>query len=99
MGILKFKLNGRFSASYSNYNFEPVYTKKTFTKEVLSFKEGAIRKDSAYWNSIRPVPLTLEEEKDYIRKDSIRTLLTSKVYLDSVDKADNKFKPLYCGNV
>lgn len=94
VAFLKFKLNGRFSASYANYNFDPVFTKKTFTKEVLSFKEGAIRKDSDYWNSIRPVPLTLEEEKDYIRKDSISTLLNSKVYLDSVDAVDNKFKPL-----
>lgn len=94
IGLLGFYMNGRFSASYSNYNFEPTFNKKTFTNEILSFKKEATKKDTVYWNKIRPVPLTLEETKDYIIKDSIKILKKSKKYLDSIDTKSNKFKAL-----
>jgi len=83
--------DGRFTAVYSNYNFEPQFEKRTFTREVLSFADEANKKDSLYWNKIRPVPLTTEELTDYVKKDSIQELKSSKKYLDSVDTAQNKF--------
>ncbi len=86
-----FKLNGRFSSSYSNYHFSPGFTKKTFTNEVLKFAKNATKKDTAYWAAYRPVPLTLEEIKDYKIKDSIKTFKRSKKYLDSIDKKQNEF--------
>lgn len=94
IGLLGFHMNGRFSASYSNYNFQPVFHKRTFTNEVLSFEKGATKKDSVYWNKLRPVPLTIEETKDYIIKDSIKTLKKSEIYLDSIDAKNNSFKIL-----
>jgi hypothetical protein len=83
--------DGRFTAVYSNYNFEPQFEKRTFTREVLSFADKANKKDSLYWNNIRPVPLTTEELTDYVKKDSLQVLKSSKKYLDSVDTAQNKF--------
>ncbi len=83
--------DGRFTAVYSNYNFEPQFEKRTFTREVLSFAKEANKKDSLYWNKIRPVPLTTEELTDYVKKDSLQELKSSKKYLDSVDTAQNKF--------
>jgi len=91
-GIFGIKGDGRFTAVYSNYNFTPNFTKKTFTKEVLSFADQANKKDSIYWNSIRPVPLTFEESNDYVKKDSIQIIRKSKTYLDSIDAVSNKFK-------
>ena len=38
------------------------------------------------------MPLTTEEELDYVRKDSLQTIRASKVYLDSVDRENNRFK-------
>lgn len=83
--------DGRFTAVYSNYNFKPQFEKRTFTREVLSFADEANKKDSLYWNKIRPVPLTTEELTDYVKKDSLQELKSSKKYLDSVDTAQNKF--------
>ncbi|RKS50741.1 carboxypeptidase-like protein [Gillisia mitskevichiae] len=83
--------DGRFTAVYSNYNFEPQFEKRTFTREVLSFADEANKKDSLYWNKIRPVPLTTEELTDYVKKDSLQELKKSKKYLDSVDTVQNKF--------
>jgi hypothetical protein len=82
--------DGRFTAVYSNYDFS-AQLKNTFSREVLSFAEAANKKDSLYWQTIRPVPLTAEEITDYVRKDSIQEKRNSKVYLDSVDRVRNKF--------
>lgn len=90
--IFSIKGDGRFTAVYSDYNFNPNFTKKTFSREVLSFADQANKKDSTYWNSIRPVPLTNEETNDYLKKDSIQVIRKSKTYLDSIDVRNNKFK-------
>ena len=89
-----FKVNGRFSSAYSDYDFNPNFTEKTFTNEVLTFEENATEKDSVYWNNLRPVPLTKEEVKDYKIKDSIKVVRKSEPYLDSINKIQNKFNLL-----
>lgn len=91
-GIFGFEGDGKFTAVYSNYDFNPGLGRSAFSKELLSFSENANKKDSTYWSGIRPVPLTKEEISDYIKKDSIQIVRKSKTYLDSVDKQNNKFK-------
>ncbi len=90
--VLGIKGDGRFTAVYSNYNFNPEFNKRTFSNELLAFEEEANKKDSTYWSKIRPVPLSDEEITDYLRKDSIQIVRKSKTYLDSVDASKNKFK-------
>jgi len=94
ISVFGFKPSGKFSYAYSNYNFKPVYKENTFTNEVLTFEKEATKKDSLYWNKLRPVPLTIEEVKDYQIKDSIKVLRKSKKYLDSLDSKSNKFNLL-----
>lgn len=91
-GIFGIKISGRFTYVYSDYIFKTEFAKKTFTKEVLSFEDKANKKDSLFWNTIRPVPLTNEESNDYLKKDLLQTRKKSKTYLDSVDTKKNKFK-------
>ena len=38
--------------------------------------------------------MTVEEQIDYVKKEALATKRESKVYLDSLDKANNKLKPL-----
>ncbi|SHH76483.1 DUF5686 and carboxypeptidase regulatory-like domain-containing protein [Winogradskyella jejuensis] len=91
-GLFGIKGDGRFTAVYSNYEFNLPLTKKDFGRELVAFESEANKKDSLFWNTIRPVPLTSEETKDYIKKDSIQLVKESKPYLDSVDRVRNKFK-------
>lgn len=91
-GIFGIKFNGKFSYVYSNYEFEKTFSKKTFTNEIVSFEDNSNKKDTLFWNQIRPIPLTLEENTDYIKKDSVFKVRNSKAYLDSIDKKENKFK-------
>lgn len=94
--LLGIEGEGRFTAVYSNYEFNTGLTRKDFTREIVAYEKEANKKDSLFWNAIRPVPLTNEERTDYIKKDSIQTLRESKPYLDSIDAVRNKFK---IGNV
>lgn len=82
---------GKFTHVFTNYEFPDEFTKKTFTNEILSFEDNANKKDSTFWNTVRPVPLTVEETKDYIRKDSLQILRKSDKYLDSIDAKSNRF--------
>ena len=91
-GILGIKGDGRFTSVYSDYDFTPEFTEKTFTREILSFEDNSNKKDSLYWTAKRPVPLTNEETTDYVKKDSIQIVKESRPYLDSIDRKNNAFK-------
>jgi hypothetical protein len=91
-GIFSMKFNGKFTHVFNNYVFIEKFAKKTFTNEVVTFAEKANKKEDAFWEENRPVPLTEEENTNYIRKDSIFKVRNSQVYSDSIDKKDNKFK-------
>ncbi|WP_034256563.1 DUF5686 and carboxypeptidase regulatory-like domain-containing protein [Adhaeribacter aquaticus] len=71
---------------------DALYNKQKLKNEVMAVEKDANKHDSAYWAEIRPVPLTLEEQKDYVVKDSIQVIQESKAYKDSVDKKANKFE-------
>ena len=62
--------------------------------EVQRVEKGANERDSAYWADVRPVPLTLEERKDYHVKDSTEVIRSSRPYQDSLDKKRNEFEPM-----
>lgn len=89
--ILGFKLAGYFVGVYSNYELEPKFAPKIFNGEILKVTDEVNKKDTAYWNKNRPIPLTEDEALNYIKKDSIAKLKESKKYLDSVEQDENHF--------
>ena len=92
-GIFGFKFGGYFISVYKNYDFAPTFNKKDFN-EVLRITKGINKKDSTYWDQERPIPLTAEEKTDYKKKEVLAAKRESKTYIDSVDKVNNKFKPI-----
>jgi len=90
--VLGFKGGGNYVGMNSNYIINPEFPANYFNNNLLEIKEGANKKDTAYWNSYRPVPLTAVEQRDYVWRDSITTIKESKPYKDSLDKVNNKFK-------
>lgn len=88
---LGFKFEGYFVSIYNNYKINPNFPKNYFTPEILKITRAVNKKDSLYWMNNRPIPLTEEEQFDYKRKDSIALLKTSKTYLDSLERKNNKF--------
>lgn len=68
-----------------------VVSERYYSVDSLAKKRGL-----SYWDSIRPVPLTMKEVEGYNRDDSLATVETAKMSdVDSVaKKARSKFKPL-----
>jgi hypothetical protein len=91
-GILGFKVAGNFTGVFSNYDLDVEFGKDFFNNELFKVERDANEKTVAYWDSIRPVPLTVEESADYIKKDSLEQIWESKAYRDSMDRKNNKFK-------
>lgn len=91
-GMLGINMSGGFTYVFSNFEFPEKFEKKTFTAEVIRFEENANKKENAFWDSIRPVPLTEEETTDYTKKDALQEKKKSKTYLDSIDNKRNKFR-------
>jgi hypothetical protein len=58
--------------------------------EVMRVEQDANLRDSSYWASVRPIPLTLEERADYVEKDSVEAIKNSRRYQDSLDHVRNK---------
>lgn len=92
-GLLGFELGGQFVAVFTDYNLEQSFPKSTF-RESLKIDAGVNQKDSAYWESGRPIALSEEERLDYIKKDSLQLRRESAEYLDSLDRRTNTFKPI-----
>jgi hypothetical protein len=90
--VFGFKGGGNYIGINSNYKLNPGFDADFFTNQLLDINEGANKKDTAYWNKYRPVPLTAVEKRDYVWRDSINTIKQSKPYQDSVDRVNNKFK-------
>ncbi len=67
-GVLGFRFGGYFIALFKNYLVNPGLDKRDFA-EVLKITADVNKKDTIYWQQARPVPLTEEEQTDYIRKD------------------------------
>lgn len=90
--IMGFEGDGYFNVVCSEYDMHPVFPPGFFKNEVLVIEEGSNKKDSAYWKSARPVPLTEEEKTDYVKKDSLAVIENSDRYKDSLDRIGNRFQ-------
>ena len=92
-GLFGFRIGGYFISLYKDYDINPKLDRKQFA-EVLRITKGVNKKDSAYWEQQRPIPLTLEEVTDYKKKAVLAAKRESKPYLDSLDRENNKINPL-----
>jgi hypothetical protein len=75
---------------YSNFQRDYQFPEKFFGNEVSVITKEAYKKDSSYWNSTRPDPLTPEQQKMVAYRDSVQAAHSSKKYLDSMQAKYNK---------
>lgn len=84
------KKTGEAVVIQSNFEFDLELPKRFFGLEVGRTTEEAYKRDSTFWEAIRPEPLTTDEIKVIKEKERIELLQNSKVYLDSIDRIYNK---------
>lgn len=90
--ILGIKGEGYYNGFFKNYLSHPEIPDKFFSAEISRVEVDANKKDSIYWKDIRPIPLTMEEKTDYVKKDSLELYKSTDAYKDSIDKVLNKFQ-------
>ena len=95
---LGFEWTGYFLNVYSNYNLNPGFTKKTFNRTILSYDTAFDKKDTAYWNIVRPFPLDPEEKRDFAFKDSLyRKIMDSFLTKQEFDTLNKRQPPITLG--
>lgn len=91
-----FDMAGNFLNVYSNYNLNPGFGKKYFNRILMSYDTAFNKRDSSYWNTIRPVPLEPDEKQNFVFKDSVskafRDSMYSKRNIDSLRKNQKPVK-------
>ncbi len=92
IGFIGFSAKGFHSRNFVDYDLNQEFPKGFFGNVKVKVEEGSNKRDSIYWNKIRPIPLSVKEKTGYHKMDSIEAITSSKVYLDSVDRVENKFK-------
>lgn len=91
LNIFGADITGNFINQYNNYDLHPQFSKNYFNNVLVRYDTAVNKKSAAYWDSIRPIPLQAEEQKDYHTKDSVfkseKDSMFSKSRIDSLRKA------------
>lgn len=93
--IFGFDALGSFVNVYNRQKVnEPIPDSMFAGKVVSSYDKVANKKDSAYWNASRPMPLEEDEKRDFVVKDSVRKVNDDPVRKDSLRRVGNKPSPV-----
>lgn len=91
INLFGFDISGNFVTVYDNQKVNEVIPDSIFNKKItISYQRDATKRDSAYWESLRPVALELDEVKNYDYKDSVHQVETDPKRIDSLRKLRNK---------
>jgi hypothetical protein len=85
---------GNTTLRYSDYEHNYAFPAKFFGNEVAVTTREAYKRDSSYWANGRTVELTEKEAKVIHIRDSIKAVVTSDAYQDSIQDRYNKITPL-----
>jgi hypothetical protein len=66
---------------------EPLEIKSSF-----QVSQKQVNNDSAYWKTLRPIPLTVSEKNSFAKKDSFLQVSAKPEYQDSLSNSKRKFK-------
>jgi len=90
IGMFGFKASGGFNGVFSDIELNPAFEDDFFNREVFKVENQSNQKDRVYWDSIRPIPLTEQEQLNYVTMDSLKVIRKSR--MDSLVNNPPKFK-------
>ena len=91
--ILAFKYEGYYLGIFDHYQLNPHFTDHFFNGERLHIANNAQNHDLAYWKTIRPLPLTPQEDRDYSNKSELASLKKAMAQFGQHEESANPFKP------
>ena len=100
MKLMGFDFTGNFVNVYTDYNLAPGFTKKYFDRTLMKYDTAFNKKDSVYWNTIRPVALEQDEKRNFVFKDSVaRVFRDSFLTRRNLDSLRKNQKPISIKNI
>lgn len=75
---------------YSDFQKDYAFPPRFFGNEVSVITKEAYERDTTYWNTNRPEPLSADQQKVVAYRDSIEAAHKSKAYIDSIQTKYNK---------
>ena len=88
---LRSRMSGQTLVRYSDYELQKRFPPGHFGLEWSTTGAEAYKKDSLFWQEVRPEPLSDRELRFVRYKDSMFRATHSKAYLDSLDRVINRF--------
>jgi hypothetical protein len=93
INIFGFGFTGNFVTVYGNQKVNEPVPDTIFNKKIIStYDKTANKKDSVYWEEARPLPLEVDEARDYHYKDSLRRATEDPHRIDSLRRRGNRVK-------
>jgi hypothetical protein len=92
--VLGFKFEGYYLGIYNNYKLDTTFADHYFTGERMRLDTTAKSRDLAYWQQIRPVPLTAQENTDYNTKQNMQDMKEAMEKAGVAENNANKFNIL-----
>jgi hypothetical protein len=90
INLFGFDAGGYFTSVYSKYQTNKEFDKKTFGNVLMKYDSSSNKQPDSFWVKSRPIPLLSEEVRDFKQKDSLEKRREDPLYLDSLDKIQNK---------
>ena len=87
---LKVPFIGKSVSAISKYETDSLLPSHFTKGEILKVASHTSQAGNAAFDTLRPIPLTALEQKDYHLKDSLHDRRTSRPYLDSLTRTQNK---------
>jgi len=86
---------GNFLNVYNNYDLDPGFGKKHFTRTIMKYDSAFNKKDSLYWSNVRPIPLEADEQRDFKIKDSFYKRLRDSLFTEAgADSMNKRQRPI-----
>ena len=92
--LFGFNGGGSVANIYSDFEVHPSFPKNYFSNIAIKYDDGSNKKSESYWDTIRPLPLTPRETRDYHLKDSLEKIQSTSPFQDSLDRSNSKITPL-----
>lgn len=89
--VLGFQFEGYYLGIYNNYKIDTAFATGYFNGARMRVDTTARSRDLAYWQGLRPVPLTAQESQDYANKADIEAMKEAMENSGVMDDGKNKF--------
>lgn len=89
--VLGFQFEGYYLGIYNNYKIDTTFAPGYFNGQRLKVDTTSLSRNLAYWQGVRPVPLTAQENRDYANKADIEAMKEAMEKSGVINEGRNRF--------